>query len=138
MKKFFKRGLTILSFCMMSVLLPVFLSGCSAEKEVSIRVEDDYIQWQVDGSDSWNNLIAVDELLDSLGDTIKGEPGIDGRDVEFQATNSVIQWRYVTPDNSDEWKMLVPLSSLRGNQGEKGEKGDAGKDAIIKEMTIIS
>ena len=135
MKKFFKRGLTILSFCMMCVL-PIFLSGCSAENEVSIRVEDEYIQWQVDGSDSWNNLIAVDELLDSLGDTIKGDPGIDGREVEFQVAYDLVLWRYVTSDNSDEWKRLIPLSSLKGNQGEKGEKGDKGEDAVIEEYVV--
>ena len=46
----------------------------------------------------------------------KGQDGIDGREVEFNVTDTHIQWRYVSddPENQNEWQDLVALSELTG------------------------
>lgn len=47
----------------------------------------------------------------------KGEDGIDGREVEFNVTDTHIQWRYKSddPENPNEWENLVSLEELTGN-----------------------
>lgn len=49
-----------------------------------------------------------------------GDPGIDGREVEFNTSDTHIQWRYV---GESEWKDLVALSTLKGEDGTDGEDG---------------
>lgn len=57
---------------------------------------------------------------------IKGEqglPGSDGREVEFRSTETHIQWRYKTADDSEEWKDLISLVEL-SKKSEPSFKGD--------------
>ena len=108
----------------MALAMPFTLTACNKEDNINVRVDGDYIQWQVDGEDSWTNLLSVEEVKDLLGESYKGDtgakgeqgiqgnPGINGREVEFRKTETHIQWRYV--DNSQEedenWEDLVLLS----------------------------
>lgn len=62
---------------------------------------------------------AIDEL--KAGGS--GTPGKDGREVELQNSGTAIQWRYV---GDAEWKDLVQLSELKGEQGPQGPKGETG------------
>jgi len=108
----------------MALAMPFALTGCDKDSDINVRVDGEYVQWQVEGEDSWTNLISVDEIKDLLGESYKGDtgakgeqgnPGINGREVEFQSTDTHIQWRYVTTDNSDTWKDLIALSEIEGD-----------------------
>ncbi|MGN0960897.1 MAG: dockerin type I domain-containing protein [Christensenellales bacterium] len=48
-------------------------------------------------------------------ESIKGENGLDGREVEFNVSDTHIQWRYRGEVN---WTNLISLSDLNGSQGE--------------------
>ena len=88
---------------------PLLLAGCTkeAESKVEFRVQDGYIQVTEDG-ETWKNLVDIDDL--------KGQPGqpgqaVDGKQVEFQATETHIQWRYV---GDDTWEDLIALDEIDG------------------------
>ena len=120
----------------MALAMPFALTGCDKNSDINVRVEGDYIQWQVDGSDSWTNLLSVEEVKDLLGESYKGDtgaqgnPGINGKEVEFRTNDTHIQWRYV--DNSqgedENWEDLVLVSSLKGDKGDTGQNGSNGID----------
>ena len=63
----------------------------------------------------------------------KGLPGADGREVEFQKSETHIQWRYV---GDLTWTDLVALDDLKGadgingNNGADGINGNNGADGI--------
>lgn len=44
------------------------ITGCE-NKEVDVRINEDYVQWQYEDSDLWTNLITVDEIKDLLEET---------------------------------------------------------------------
>ncbi len=105
---------TAMGLC--ALAMPFGLVGCDKEDDINVRFADNYFQWQVEGSDEWNNVISINELKTLLGDGYKGDPGnpsVDGREVEFQTTDTHIQWRYKTEDNSDEWKNLIEVSAVK-------------------------
>jgi hypothetical protein len=144
---------------LMALAMPFALTGCDKDSDINVRVEGDYIQWQVEGEDSWTNLLSIDEVKDLLGESYKGDtgaqgvqgeqgqkgdkgdqglqgnPGINGREVEFRVNDTHIQWRYVDNSQGDDenWKDLVLLSSLKGDEGEKG---DPGKDLISSKCIV--
>lgn len=123
----------------MALAMPFAITGCDKDSDINVRVEGEYIQWQVDGSDSWTNLLSVEEVKELLGESYKGDtgaqgnPGINGKEVEFRKTETHIQWRYA--DNSQEedenWEDLVLLSSLKGESGQNGSNGTDGKTPFI-------
>ena len=60
--------------------LALLFTACDASnlnKEVQVRVGEEYVQWSADGQ-QWNNVISIDDLKTQLGDTFKGEPGANG------------------------------------------------------------
>ena len=62
---------------------------------------------------TWKNLVDIDDL--------KGEPGqngvgVDGKQVQFQVTETHIQWRYV---GESSWKDLIELEELKGEPGDE-------------------
>lgn len=123
MKKFYKFLVCSL-FCMIAVFT---LSACDASNVTySVRVEDGYVQWQAEGDNSWNNIMSVDDLIDEIGDDIRGATGnvgADGKQVEFQKSETHIQWRYVGDNN---WTDLIALSDLDGDKGDEGDQGQRG------------
>ena len=105
--KIFKT-LAVVGTCMCA---PFVLSGCDKEVEskVSFRVEDGYIQVTEDGT-NWKDLIDVDDLKG-----LPGQEGIAGKQVEFQATKTHIQWRYVGEEN---WNDLIAFVDLEQKEDE--------------------
>jgi hypothetical protein len=60
----------------------------------------------------------------------QGNPGDDGRDVQFQKSPTHIQWRYA---GEALWTDLVALADITGSQGPEGEPGtDAPADYSIQ------
>lgn len=106
------------------ILMPVavLFAGCSTkDKEVVIRVNDDYVQWAYVGEDEWTNVISIEDIKNALGEGYQGEKGeqgeagVDGRQVEFSKNETHIIWRYV---GEDVWHNLVALSEIKGKDGE--------------------
>lgn len=56
---------------------------------------------------------------------VSGMDGDDGREVQFQTSQTHIQWRYV---GDQAWQDLVALSTLKGPQGPEGPAGSDGQD----------
>ena len=88
-------------------------SACSTTEDgnVQIRVHEGYVQWSSD-DDNWNNIITIDEILEAIGEDVKGpqgEQGADGKQVEFRATETHIQWKYV---GDAIWKDLISFVDL--------------------------
>jgi len=52
-----------------------------------------------------------------------GAPGADGREIELQAGETHIQWRYV---GDEAWIDLLPLADLKGADGSNGVDGIDG------------
>jgi len=69
--------------------------------------------------------LTYEEWMESLqgADGVDGQDGIDGRTVDFQVTETHIQWRYL---DESEWQNLITLSTLQGPQGEQGPIGPEG------------
>lgn len=67
----------------------------------------------------------VGSLQGPAGDD--GDDGDDGREVELQATDTHIQWRYTGGD----WVDLIALSAISGQDGQDGEDGEDGAAATI-------
>ena len=69
----------------------------------------------------WNGLIYLNNSETGIDLTsLKGEAGSDGREIELQTTETMIQWRYV---EDEAWTDLIALSSLKGDIGEQGPQG---------------
>ncbi len=74
--------------------------------------------------------------------TPNSTPGKDGQDIELQATESYIQWRY---KGYRQWIDLISIKALIGPQGPvgatgtpgpQGEKGDQGSQGVPGEQGI--
>lgn len=111
-KSKFKKFLATSTMGIMALSMPFALTGCDKNSDINVRIEGEYLQWQVEGEKSWTNLLTIDEILDAIGNDIKGEPGkqgIDGKQVEFDATSTHIVWKYV---GDTTWKNLIAFSDL--------------------------
>ncbi len=102
----------VLIFLLVLVCIPcIFLFvGCGEDKKIKVRVFDNYVQWSYEGEDSWYNAISVDEIKQTLGETYKGDAGINGKQVEFRTTADYIQWHYV---GDSDWQNLIAISELK-------------------------
>ena len=72
----------------------------------------------------------TDDTTFDLG-VVVGKDGFDGREVEFNVSDTHIEWRYV---GEDTWTDLVSLDLLKGAAGEAGSNGTDGTDG--KEIII--
>ncbi len=86
-----------------------------------------------DAKDAIANAIGPQGPQGEKGD--KGDKGEDGREVEFRTTETHIQWKYNTEDES-AWRNLVALADITGAQGEKGDKGDKGDKGEVGAVGI--
>ena len=102
----------VLIFLLVLVCIPcIFLFvGCGEDKKIKVRVFDNYVQWSYEDEDSWYNAISVDEIKQTLGETYKGDAGINGKQVEFRTTADYIQWHYV---GDSDWQNLIAISELK-------------------------
>lgn len=57
-------------------------------------------------------------------DGADGSPGVDGKQIELQASETHLQWRYV---GDTEWLDILLISTIQGPKGDKGDKGDQGE-----------
>lgn len=123
-----KKILASSAMGIMALAMPFTLTGCDKDSDINVRVEGEYIQWQVEGEDSWTNLLTIDEIKDLLGESYKGDtgakgeqgnPGINGKEVEFRNNGEFIQWRYIESNQGDDdnWENLIEVSSLKGDKG---------------------
>lgn len=137
-----KKILASSAMGIMALAMPFALTGCDKDSDINVRVEGEYVQWQVEGEDSWTNLLTIDEIKDLLGESYKGDtgakgeqgnPGINGKEVEFRNNGEFIQWRYVDSNQNqdDNWENLIEVTSLKGNPGQSGSKGDDGLTPYI-------
>ena len=135
-----KNFLKTLIICLMLLIVPIVLIGCTKEeKDIDLRVKDGYVQWTNDG-DGWENLIALEDLKGEQGvqgekgeqgkQGIQGVTGLNGKQIEFSKNTTHILWRYVGDSN---WQELVTLSEIKGN---KGDPGTPGQDLIAQECII--
>ena len=61
----------------------------------------------------------------------KGDPGQDGKNIELQTTATEIQWRYVGEDDT-QWRKLVDIAALKGDQGDPGSQGLPGAQVQLR------
>ena len=112
MKKYWKLliGILALSFTLgMTVACDTSVDGKDG-REVVFQVVDGYIQWQYEGEQTWNNLIALSELEGDKGD--KGEKGDNGKNGLSSYEIAVSQGFKGT---EEEW-----LEALKGENGQAG------------------
>ncbi|MGN0787504.1 MAG: leucine-rich repeat domain-containing protein [Candidatus Onthoplasma sp.] len=121
-----KKFLTLILSIFLIIPAMFMLTACSTTADnVQVRVQDGYVQWSSNDSE-WQNVISIDEILEVVGDDIKGEQGIQGpqgvagKQVEFNVSSTYIQWRYV---GETSWKNLIALSGLKGKDGIDGIDG---------------
>ena len=50
---------------------------------------------------------------------------VEEREIEFQTTDTHIEWRY---EDEDEWNELIALDELEGPEGPEGPAGEDGED----------
>ena len=104
--KMFKRW----SLVVLIVFFGVILYACSkkdTKNEVSMRVNDGYIQWQLKGDKDWKNLISIDDL--------KGTTGEDGLGIQNITINEKGELVITYTDGTDK-----NLGDITGNKGEDG------------------
>lgn len=83
---------------------------------------------------SWEGISTIKGETGEKGE--KGDQGEDAKQVEFKVVDGYIKWRYVTDDDSDEWKSLVALDDLKGQNGEQGNRGESGLSITNIELSV--
>ena len=104
------KKLFIFLFILLLVPCIFMFTGCERNRAIKVRVFDNYVQWSYEDEDSWYNAISVDEIKQTLGETYKGDAGINGKQVEFRTTADYIQWHYV---GDSDWQNLIAISELK-------------------------
>lgn len=90
-------------------------------RDIIIRNDGTYLQWQYDGDVAWTNLIALSSLQGADGingvdgvdgaDGADGAAGTNGREVEmrFDSVSGYVQWRLV---GDELWLNLIDVATL--------------------------
>lgn len=110
-------------------------------QSVSLKTNSNYIQWKKDNETEWTNLVSLSELKGADGfspiveitaidggnrlditDTTGTKSlqilnGSNGKEIEIGKDDINLKWRYV---GDSDWKVLIPLSSLKGVDGTNG------------------
>ena len=119
-----KKIISIISIILLVTML--FACAPSVEQvEIPKEILQEYI-YELAVKEGYEG--AYDEWLDS----IRGEAGRDGRNVELSTTPTHIVWRY---EDSTEWKTLVALDELEGTDGKSAYElaKDYGYKGTIEE-----
>lgn len=104
----------------LNLTLPKGETGANIELQKSAT----HVQWRVQGTSTWNNLILIDDLK------VKGDTGAN---IELQKSTTHVQWRVV---GTSTWTNLVALSELKGEKGDAPVKGVDYFDGKNPVMTI--
>lgn len=70
-------------------------------KNVELSVQNGFIVWKNEGSNSWTNLLSIESLK-----------GTSGREIELSTTTTHVVWRYVGDIN---WNNLIGLEIINQN-----------------------
>ena len=117
-----KKKILLFVLCIFVLPLMFLIGGCSANKDIEIRVSGGYVQWSYQGENLWHDLIDTSSIKSMLGETYKGEKGdkgeqglqgtqgIAGKQVEFRRTEQNIEWHYV---GEDTWHILISVEELK-------------------------
>ncbi|MCL1891668.1 MAG: hypothetical protein FWF97_00010 [Alphaproteobacteria bacterium] len=81
--------------------------GGEDAREIIIRNNGTYLQWQYEGDLTWNNLVSISELQ---GDA--GPAGADGKSVEMRVFGGFIQYRLT----DGTWNNLLDVASMGGGE----------------------
>ncbi|MBO8085935.1 MAG: tail fiber domain-containing protein [Marichromatium sp.] len=104
-------------------------------RQVELRSNGTHVQWRYVGDVSWIDLVAIAALQGPKGDTgtagADGTDGADARDIELQANETHLQWRYV---GGTTWTDLVPLATITGPAGTNGTNGTDGTNGREVEL----
>ena len=112
----------------------IALLNINEQREVEFSTNFDSIVWRYVEDSEWKSFIALEQLKDSNGksayeiakefgfqgdendwlDSLKGQKGIKGKNVEYKVTLTKIEWRYV---DEEKWKQLFDLETLQGKDG---------------------
>ena len=105
--------------------------GSGGAGPIDMRVANGYIQYSNDGGETWENLIAVEDLKGDKGETgpkgeqgPKGDPGAKGADGITPTIGANGNW------------YLGDIDTQKPSRGEKGADGAAGKDGYSPEATV--
>lgn len=71
-----------------------------------LRVSGGFIQWKLETSGTWNNLIAVSSLVGA-----NGINGTNGASPELRVSGGYIQWKLTTENT---WHNLIAIADLEG------------------------
>ena len=113
------KKICLFILCLFALPLMFLFGGCSLEKEIEIRVTGEYVQWSYQGENLWHDIIDIASIKSALGETykgdagepgLKGDKGIDGKQVEFRRTDDYIQWHYV---GEETWNNLISVEELK-------------------------
>lgn len=107
-----------------TTITPEDLQKIAAETKKILAAESKELS-QYEEVSSLSNLTSLPGIFQS-GSTMKLVrvalsvlKGIDGKTVEFSASATAIQWRYV---GETEWNTLIDIALLKGAKGDAGEK----------------
>lgn len=92
------------------IIISLVLSGCQSKKENELTTKQQEI-YQMAVKVGYNG--TYQDWLDS----IKGEQGIPGKNVELSVEDGNIKWKN---KGDNEWYNLISLDMLKGNNGEDG------------------
>jgi uncharacterized repeat protein (TIGR02543 family) len=88
------------------------------------------VGWFLDGEE-W--VFASDKVTKNITLVAQWEEdvtdGVDGREVEFNVSDTHIEWRYV---GEETWNELIDLDLLKGAAGEAGSNGTDGREVVIE------
>lgn len=85
-----------------SVKVPMALLQGNEGKPVEFQVTATHVQWRVQGSTIWKNLMPLSAITGPKGD-----------EVEFRKTATHLQWRV----GDGGWQNLVSLLEIKGDPG---------------------
>ena len=106
--------------------------------EIELSTNATHIVWRYVGESKWKELIKIESLQGSNGksayeiavelgykgskeewlNSLIGNDGADGREIELSTNATHIVWRYV---GESKWKELIKIETLQGSNGIDGK-----------------
>lgn len=105
----------------------------SGSGNVSMRVDNGYIQYSTDGGASWDNLIATADLRGA-----KGDPGTDGKDGITPHIGDNGNWYLGGTDTGKPSRGATGPAGADGKAGGQGPRGDTGATPNLQIGTVTT
>jgi hypothetical protein len=130
----------------MALAMPFTLTGCEKDTDINVRINGEYIQWQEENADSWNNLIAIEEVKDLLNEVYQTdnvvwysgtiEPTSDlGKSGDYYLNTSNMKL-YIKVANG-VWNHVANLSSSNKILGDVDENGVVNQQDAVYLLRYI-